>query len=78
MNPTMNKLNAPDRAAMVRARLAAMVQADPRKIGEVALASGLSYDHLYQILSGRRRNPSIDTVLAILDGLGKRLADLDP
>lgn len=65
------------RADRLRARLVELVEADPRKLGDVAQAAGMSYPQLYQIVKGIRRAPSVDTVGAILEALGKRWRDLD-
>jgi DNA-binding phage protein len=58
------------------ARLVTMIDADPRPLKEIASAGGISVDHLYQVRSGSRMNPSIETVAKILRALGKDWGDL--
>jgi transcriptional regulator with XRE-family HTH domain len=44
---------------------------------DVARRAGMSPQLLGQVLSGRRHNPTITTVYAVLQALGKSWADLD-
>lgn len=58
-------------------RLRELVEADPRPLGEIAAAAGISPAHFSQVRSGHRANPSVATVAAILAALSRSWADLD-
>lgn len=60
---------APSDAAFIAKALGDIARA--RGMSEVAGTSGLSRESLYKALSGDR-NPSLDTVLKVLDALGVR------
>ncbi len=62
---------APSDAAFVAKALGDVARA--RGMSEVAGAAGLSRESLYKALSGDR-NPTLDTVLKILDALGLRVS----
>lgn len=60
---------APADAAFIAKALGDIARA--RRMSEIAGTSGLSRESLYKALSGDR-NPSLDTVLKVLDALGLR------
>lgn len=62
---------------ILRARLRALVAADPREVPALAESAGLSAEHVRQVLRGTRRSPSAETVGKILAALGKSWGDLD-
>lgn len=64
----------PDR---IRARLVALVAADPRPASAIAEAAGMSRQQLGQVLSGHRAAPTVETVGRILTALGRSWRDLD-
>ena len=60
---------APPDAAFIAKALGDIARA--RGMSQVATATGLSRESLYKALSGDR-NPTLDTVLRVLDALGLR------
>lgn len=70
-------MSQPTELAIFRDRLKRLVAEDGRPVAEIARVAGLNRQLVYQIFSGYRPNPSVETVGKLLNALRAKWADLD-